>query len=146
MRTDMTKEELKGSYTDRLRHCQKAVVEAIVSDPSGLDEDGALAGALDELWAIRPTLVVTRHKALVTYLRERGLIEDWVEVLSHVEDPSVLDGAIVVGVLPFHLAARCRAIIEIPLDLSPEDRGKELSLSRLREIAGDPVMYRVERI
>lgn len=82
-------------------------------------------------------IVVTRHPALVEYLQEKGLVGEDVEVLSHVSDPeNELRGKIVAGVLPLHLAAHCVAVIEVPLNLTPEDRGKELSLERVREIAG----------
>jgi len=89
------------------------------------------------------TLVVTRHAALVALLQERGIIGEGAEVLSHVSDPSVLDGAHVVGVLPFELAARAAAVTVVPLALGPEDRGVELSLDRLREIAGEATTYEV---
>ena len=83
-------------------------------------------------------LVITRHPALVAYLREIGLIGADATVLEHVSDPGVLDGRDVIGVLPLSLAARCRTITEVPLALTPADRGVELSLERIREIAQPP--------
>lgn len=35
---------------------------------------------------------------------------------------------------------------EVPLDLPPELRGKELTLEAMRQYAGDPVTYKVARI
>lgn len=91
-------------------------------------------------------LVVTRHPALVEYLRERGLVDETTPVVSHVTDPSEIEGKVVAGVLPLHLAAACYAVVEIPLALAPEDRGRELSIERLREIAGEPRVFSVAGI
>ena len=88
-------------------------------------------------------LVVTRHPALVSYLREKGLVSKGVEVLTHATAKKVA-GRNVCGVLPHSLSCLCDSFTEVPLRLTPEMRGKELSLETLREIAGDPVTYRVE--
>jgi len=50
----------------------------------------------------------------------------------------------VCGVLPHNLSCLTSTFTEVPLRLTPEMRGTELSLETLREIAGDPVTYRVE--
>ena len=91
-------------------------------------------------------IVVTRHKALVELLQERGIIGDDVKVIDHVALPSMLDGHDVIGVLPLYLAARCRTVTEVPLNIRPDERGKELDLDRLRDVAGDPVTYQVIRV
>jgi hypothetical protein len=90
-------------------------------------------------------LVVTRHAPLVTVLRERGLIDADTPVLTHIEDPSVLYGKHVIGVLPHHLSSQCKSITEVPMALTADDRAAmsagDLSVERTREIAGDPVTY-----
>lgn len=91
-------------------------------------------------------IVVTRHPALVEYLREQGLITEDITILTHVEDPSILTGQTVIGVLPLHLAALCDKVIEVPLALTAEDRGKELPIERVREIAGQPRTYVVREV
>ena len=91
-------------------------------------------------------LVVTRHPALVELLRELGLVGEDVEVVTHVSDPSVLDGRVVAGVLPLHLAARAWEVWEVRLNLRPEDRGRELSLDELRDRFGGVYRYRVVRL
>lgn len=91
------------------------------------------------------TVVITRHPALVEYLREIGLISHDALVLAHASIEDVRNKR-VIGVLPMRLAAFARRVIEVPLDLSPEDRGKELSLDRIRQIAGAPVEYSVFRV
>ena len=87
-------------------------------------------------------IVVTRHPALVGYLIEIGLVDSETPVLSHVSEEDV-DGEHVVGVLPLRLAALAAKVTEVPLALTPGDRGVELSIERIREIAGEPVTYRV---
>jgi hypothetical protein len=110
-------------------------------------------------------VVVTRHPALVTLLVEKGIIsrgcaacaagncldyygpdapyhEDGPTVLEHVLEHEVR-GKHVIGVLPLRLAALAASVTELPLLLSSEDRGKELGIDRLREVAGDPVTYKV---
>ena len=89
-------------------------------------------------------VVVTRHKALVALLVERGLVPEGTPVLEHATALDVR-GQDVIGVLPLSLAAECRSVTEVPLNLTPADRGKELDLPRLREIAGDAVTYRVTK-
>lgn len=90
------------------------------------------------------TVVVTRHQALVEYLRELGLADDQTTILSHVTAEDV-KGQDVIGVLPLSLASMTNTITEVPLKLTPEDRGQELSLERVREIAGTPQTYYVFR-
>lgn len=101
----------------------------------------ALRGILDKT----PVIVVTRHPALVDLLIERGIVARGTPVLEHVDDPGVLDGAHVIGVLPLHLACHAVKVTEIPLAMTPADRGHELDLPRLREIAGEAVTYTVRR-
>lgn len=88
-------------------------------------------------------LIVTRHPGLVEYLREIGLADKNTKVISHAS-PEAITGKHVVGVLPVSLAKLCNPFTEVPLAISPEMRGKELTLAEVREIAGDPVSYRIE--
>jgi putative CRISPR-associated protein (TIGR02620 family) len=90
-------------------------------------------------------LVVTRHPALVDYLREIGLIDGEAEVVDHAT-PELVTGRHVIGVLPHSLSCLTASFTEVPLRLTPELRGKELDLETLRKIAGRPVTYRVERL
>ena len=86
------------------------------------------------------TIIITRHTALVELLEERGIINRTEPVLSHATPGDVM-GMHVIGVLPLSLAALAASVTEVPLSLAPEDRGKELDIDRLRDIAGDPVTY-----
>jgi len=70
---------------------------------------------------------------------------DW-EVRQHVTVADVR-GRIVIGVLPLVLAAEAALVVEIPLVLHPEDRGRELSLMEMRErVTGPAVAYTVTRV
>ena len=91
------------------------------------------------------TVVVTRHPALVDLLIERGLVSAGTRVLDHASYYDVC-GKHVIGVLPLHLAAAASQVTVVPLELTPDDRGRELSIERLREIAGDAVTYTVSRL
>ncbi len=88
-------------------------------------------------------IIVTRHPALLELLQERGLVEAGVEVIAHAT-PEAISGKHVIGVLPLALAAKAASITEIPLKLTPELRGKELSLATLRRVAGEPCTYTVQ--
>ena len=92
-----------------------------------------------------PRVVVTRHPALVEFLRELGLITGDEPVVTHAA-PNDVQGKHVIGVLPLALAALAASVTEVPLALEPGDRGKELYVERLREIAGAPVTYRVRKL
>ncbi len=89
-------------------------------------------------------LVVTRHKALVVLLRERGIIADTADVREQVTAAEVT-GRDVIGVLPLALACLARSITEIPLVLTLEQRGKELGLEEIRLVAGEARTYVVRR-
>jgi len=109
-------------------------------------------------------VVVTRHTSLVDYLRERGLIDDGALVIPRPSEEDVrgrhvigalviprpskedVRGRYVIGVLPLHMAALAATITEVPLALTREDRGRKLSLERLREIAKPPRTYVVRDI
>ena len=86
------------------------------------------------------TIIITRHPALVQLLAERGIIDGTEAVVAHAS-PEDVRGRHVIGVLPLSLAAMAASVTEVPLSLAPEDRGKELDIQRLREVAGDAVTY-----
>jgi putative CRISPR-associated protein (TIGR02620 family) len=93
------------------------------------------------------TVIVTRHPALVELLIERGIIAeaDRARVIEHATVADVR-GRRVIGVLPLHLACEAARVVEIPLAVRPDQRGRELSLDELREIAGPETEYSVCRV
>lgn len=90
-------------------------------------------------------LVVTRHPGLVAYLQEIGLASDEVAVLTHATAEDVSDKH-VCGVLPHSLSCLTARFTEIPLSLTPELRGVELTVEQVRSIAGSPITYVIERV
>lgn len=84
-------------------------------------------------------LIVTRHKALVRYLKRLGIEGD---VLEHATLRDV-QGNIVYGVLPFYLASKCLFFTEVSLTLTPEQRGRELTFEELCEANPRLTTYRV---
>ena len=86
-------------------------------------------------------LIVARHPGAVEWLRSQS-IEG--EVVSHVSDPAILEGRIVVGILPLNLAAQAAQVWSVDLPkLSAEMRGKELSPEQMDEAGAVLRKYQV---
>jgi putative CRISPR-associated protein (TIGR02620 family) len=67
-------------------------------------------------------IIVSRHRPLVEWLNQHGITGD---IIEHVTDPAVLDGADVFGILPLHLAARAASVTEVSMpNLTLEQRQK----------------------
>ena len=90
------------------------------------------------------TIIVTRHKALVEFLIEKGIASAETPVFSHVTSKDVADKH-VIGVLPLHLAAVAATVTGVPLDIPVKLRGQDLDLEQVRRFAGDPVKYSVRK-
>ena len=94
-------------------------------------------------------LVVTRHPALVEYLREVDLITNDTPIIEHAT-PADVRGKHVLGVLPHHLSAIAASITEIPMRWTVADRAAmqagDVGVDRVRACAGEPVTYTVARI
>jgi hypothetical protein len=91
---------------------------------------------------IMETVVVTRHAALVDYLKETGLCPVGTPVIEHAS-PEAITGKHVIGILPLSLAALAAKVTVVPLSLPPELRGVELTIEQVRQYAGSPETYRV---
>lgn len=90
-------------------------------------------------------IIVTRHKALVNFLVEIGLAGKDTPVIAHAS-PDEIKGKHVIGILPLDLAAFAERVTVVPMNLTPEMRGKELSLDQVRQVAGAPRTYKVEEV
>ena len=86
-------------------------------------------------------LVITRHKALLAYLLDKNIIKEgeykWIEHADYKD----VEGKDVIGVVPLQLASYAKSVTEVPLKLTPEMRGKELTFDEVEKIAGEPVQY-----
>lgn len=90
--------------------------------------------------------VITRHKALVDYLLDKDIIKEGEFKLIEHADYKDVEGQDVIGVLPLQLASYAKSITEVPLKLTPEMRGKELTFDEVEKIAEKPVQYIVREV
>lgn len=90
--------------------------------------------------------VVTRHKALVAYLLDKDIIKDGEYKLIEHADYKDVEGQDVIGVLPLQLASYAKSVTEVPLKLTPEMRGKELTFEEVEKVAEEPVQYIVREV
>ena len=91
-------------------------------------------------------LIVTRHKALVSYLLDKNIIKEGVYKLIEHADYKDVEGQDVIGVLPLQLASYAKSVTEVPLKLTPEMRGKELTFEEVEKVAQEPVQYIVREV
>jgi len=89
-------------------------------------------------------VIVTRHKSMIEYLINIGLIDSGDLVLEHAS-PEDVEGKDVIGVLPLSLACLASSITEIPLKTPRSLRGYELTLKDIEELADRPVKYVVRK-
>ena len=90
--------------------------------------------------------VITRHKALLAYLLDKDIIKEGeYKLIEHADYPEV-QGQDVIGVLPLQLASYAKSVTEVPLKLTPEMRGKELTFEEVEKVAQEPVQYIVREV
>ena len=87
-------------------------------------------------------VIVTRHPALVEFLKELG-VEG--EVVSHATEETVR-GKHVFGVLPMRLAAEAGKFTEVTLLVPPELRGKELTLEEVNSLNPTLTTFKVVKV
>lgn len=91
-------------------------------------------------------LIVTRHKELVKFLKERFNFLENAKILEHLSDTKVVEGKIVYGVLPLHIASKCDKIVTVDLEIPFEKRGKELTYEEIGEYYRGTRTYRVTEL
>lgn len=80
------------------------------------------------------TIVVTRHNALIEYLKKNNVVQGDVRVIEQAT-PDDVRGNHVIGVLPLHLAALAGKVTVVDLNVPAELRGVELSLEQIEKYA-----------
>ncbi len=90
--------------------------------------------------------VITRHKALLAYLLDKNIIKEGEYKLIEHADYKDVEGQDVIGVLPLQLSAYAKSVTEVPLKLTPEMRGKELTFEEVEKVAEKPVQYIVREV
>lgn len=91
------------------------------------------------------TWLVTRHPGALAWLAEQGAAA--ARVVAHLEAEDLAPGDVVIGVLPYHLAAAvCAAggrFFSLDVDVPVELRGQELSSVQLNALGARLTEYRV---
>lgn len=95
---------------------------------------------------VKIELVVTRHKALVEYLREIHVADNDTDILEHVSVSDIRNKH-VAGILPIEIASHARSFTELPMQLPRELFQKDLSIEDMRKyIKSAPVTYFVKKV
>lgn len=90
-------------------------------------------------------IVITRHKELVSYLKELNVIDENVVVVEHAT-PDIVKNKKVVGVLPHSLSCLTELFCEVPLFIPQEMRGKNLTIEQIKEYAQPLQTYKVRKV
>ena len=92
-------------------------------------------------------IVITRHKAFVEYLLLKRIIKEGeYRVIPHASPQDLKDKEVITSGLPLHLAALCRKVTIVALNLPPEKRGKELALEDMKKYAIGIKSYTVKEV
>ncbi len=91
---------------------------------------------------------VGRHAGASEWIKEQGFLID--HHIAHLNIEDIQAGDKVVGTLPIHLVAKlCEKKAEywhLSIDLSPEQRGKELDTETLKQVNARLEQYYVKRV
>lgn len=87
-------------------------------------------------------LIVTRHRPLATYLRGLGIKAP---IVGHAH-PADVRGKHICGVVPMSLAAHAKSVTVVPLHITREMRGQDLTYEDIKAIADTPQRYVVKRV
>ena len=90
-------------------------------------------------------LIVTRHPALVQYLKDKGYIDDSVEHLTFAAIADVKDKH-VFGILPNWLACHTDKFTEVQLRLPTGKRATELTMDEIKFYANKPRTYIIREV
>ncbi len=116
-------------------------------------QPGGISAALERLVAEARAeeiadIVVSRNPDLLTFLRDIELANEHTRQLAHASARDI-EGRVVAGALPLHLACLAAGIIQVDFLASAEERGS-LDLEVMRRLAEedrlDVGIYRVERV
>ena len=91
---------------------------------------------------MKKVIFVSRHRGAWDWFKASPYFEKFqdVELVPHLDTSIISKGDVVIGTLPIHLAAEvCKKGAEfwyLSLNLTPDQRGKELSASEMAEVDG----------
>jgi len=87
-------------------------------------------------------LIVTRHPALIEWLASRGVTG---ETIAHASEEAIT-GRVTVGVLPPALMSVSAVHVNVDMRITPDMRGRELSLTDIEGASPHAVAYCVTAI
>ncbi len=90
-------------------------------------------------------IIVTRHPALIEYLKRNGYVTGNVKHISHANKEDI-EGKHVFGILPLWLACHTGKMTEVQLRLPPEKRAIELSIDDIEFYAVRPKTYIIREV
>ncbi len=94
------------------------------------------------------TYFVSRHPGALEWATEEGIQVD--ELITHLDTAIIAPGDRVIGSLPVNLAAevcqRGGRYLNLSLQLTPELRGRELTIEQMRACGACVEEYRIERL
>jgi putative CRISPR-associated protein (TIGR02620 family) len=94
---------------------------------------------------IKPDIIVSRHKGLVQYLQEEGIVDEDIDHVEHADREDV-EGRHVVGNLPSRLAAKAASLTEIDLNYPENYRGESFDADQVRQYSEGLTTYLVSEI
>ena len=69
-------------------------------------------------------MVITQHAELVEVLRERGIIDDNSQVITHLDDPTEVRGMHIIGVAPTEMKVNAESVTYLPYDRDTGEYGE----------------------
>jgi len=90
-------------------------------------------------------LIITRHLALVQYLRESGLVRPDAKHVSYAKISDVV-GKHIFGILPLHVACHAEKMTELQLRLPVNKRGVELTVEEVKTFCLEPKTYSIREV
>ena len=91
-------------------------------------------------------VLVSRHKATIEWLRNEKHFSEDIRVLSHISSPDEIEGKIVIGNIPIHLAHYAKEVWNVTIDLPPELRGSDLTYSQFLDCNPRMERYVVKKL
>lgn len=91
-------------------------------------------------------LIVSRSPAFRAYVRWLGLADHNTEILTFVgpRDEHLLNGRVVLGMLPYRLARRCREVVQVDLLHPQQIKANDLTLAQMQEYGCRISRYKIE--
>jgi len=91
------------------------------------------------------TVIITRHPGALKWLRKHHPEYKEVEHIVHAK-PEDIEGNIVIGMLPIHMAVLAKEYWNLSLNIPAEMRGKELTVSDMEKYNCKIEQYKITKV